>query len=62
MTLAIAHAEDHDDFRVGVLDALREVRPPFSPGSAARYVATPRSHAAPALSASVMFAPASVPC
>lgn len=36
MTLAIAHAEDRDDFRVGVLDAVREIRPPFSPESAVR--------------------------
>lgn len=30
-TLAIAHGEDRDDQRVGILDLVREVRPPFSP-------------------------------
>jgi hypothetical protein len=30
-TLAIAHAEDQNGQRVGILDALREARPPFSP-------------------------------
>jgi hypothetical protein len=30
-TLAIAHAQDQNDQRVGVLDAIREARPPFSP-------------------------------
>jgi hypothetical protein len=31
MTLAIAHAEGPSEGRVGVLDCLREVRPPFNP-------------------------------
>lgn len=31
MTLAIAHDEPRDDQHVAVLDAIREVRPPFSP-------------------------------
>jgi hypothetical protein len=31
MTLAIAHAEGPTEARVGVLDCLREVRPPFNP-------------------------------
>lgn len=31
MCLAVAHAEDRDGARVGVLDVLREFRPPFSP-------------------------------
>jgi len=31
MTLAIAHVEGVGDARVGVLDCIREVRPPFSP-------------------------------
>ncbi len=30
-TLAVGHAEKHADERVAVLDAVREVRPPFSP-------------------------------
>jgi hypothetical protein len=30
-TLAIAHAELRDDRRIAVVDAIREVRPPFSP-------------------------------
>jgi hypothetical protein len=30
-TLAIAHAEDQNGQRVGILDAVREARPPFSP-------------------------------
>ena len=30
-TLAVAHQEQRDGLRLGVLDAVREVRPPFSP-------------------------------
>lgn len=33
MTLAVAHAERRDDVIVAMLDALREIRPPFSPQS-----------------------------
>jgi hypothetical protein len=33
MCLAVAHAEQRDGVRVGVLDCLREVKPPFSPDS-----------------------------
>ena len=33
MTIAIAHAERRGPLLVGVLDAVREARPPFSPDS-----------------------------
>ncbi len=38
-TLAIAHAVERDGQRVGVLDLVREVRPPFSPESVCRQFA-----------------------
>ena len=31
MTLAIGHSEDRDGKRIAIVDAIREVRPPFSP-------------------------------
>jgi hypothetical protein len=35
-TLAVAHTEHRDDVQIEVLDAIREIRPPFSPESACR--------------------------
>jgi hypothetical protein len=39
-TLAIGHAEMRDGRRIAVLDAVREIRPPFSPESTVRELAT----------------------
>ena len=35
MTLAISHSEHADGGEIGVLDLVREVRPPFSPDAVA---------------------------
>lgn len=40
MSLAVGHAEQRDGATVGVLDCIREVRPPFSPESVVREFAT----------------------